>query len=289
MAPIVTIGLCTRNSERTIRETITSIINQDISRRDMELIIVDGKSTDRTMEIIKEAIKSNDINVRFFEETSGLGFARQLIVNEAKGAYVVWVDGDVTLSRSYCSKQVAFMQANPSIGLATGRFGILRDDNWVATLENVGYVMETLKHNGRLTSKLIGAGGSICRLKAVKSVGGFNQAIKGAHEDMDLASRLRKAGWGLYTTKVYFYHRQRPDWKGLWKQQYWYGYGLHFSSHNSINLLNDKALDRVIISSLAYKLTYRKVVFFLPVHYVFKKTALLYGYLSAHMQGYGHK
>lgn len=287
---IVTIGLCTKNSEKTIHDTIRSVTEQDFPHELMEIVIVDGNSQDQTLQIMKQHLSTASIKPTIYSENMGLGFARQMVVDHAKGSYILWVDGDVLLSRSYLKQQVAFMENHLSIGIAIGSFGILTDDNWIATLENIGYVIDCLKHRGKVTSKLIGVGGAIFRVKAARQVGGFNQEIKGAHEDMDIAYRLRNAGWKFYITTAILYHRQRTTWKALWRQQYWYGYGFHFfqSTHKSHNLIFDKAVERTILTSLAYKLTHRKVVFLLPIHFAIKKTVFILGYLSAHITGYGH-
>lgn len=287
---IATIGLCTKNSEKTILNSIRSVTEQDFPHELMEIIVVDGNSQDQTLQIMKKHLSTTSIKTTIYSENMGLGFARQMVVDHAKGRYLLWVDGDVILSRSYLKQQVAFMESNPSVGMALGSFGILPDDNWVATLENISYVIDCLRHQGKETSKLMGTGGSIFRVKAIMQAGGFNQSIKGAHEDMDICYRLRNAGWKFYITTALLYHRQRTTLKAFMQQHYWYGYGLHFfqSTHKSHNLILDKAVDRVILSSLAYKLTYRKVVFLLPFHFLFKKTVLLFGFLSAHIAGYGH-
>lgn len=294
MAPpcntVITIGLCTRNSERTILESIRGVKEQDFPHELMEVIVVDGNSRDGTLQIIKQQLSTTSIKTTIFVEKVGLGFARQIVVDHAKGDYIVWVDSDVILSRNYIRKQVAFMESNPSIAIALGSFGILTDDNWVAALENIGYVIDSLKHKGKPTTKLIGAGGAVFRVEAVRQIGGFNQNIKGAHEDMDIAYRFRSAGWKFYITSAVFYHRQRTTWKALWKQHYWYGYGLHFfqSAHRRHNLISDFAVERVVLSALPYKLTHRKVMFLLPLNFAFKKTVLLFGFISAHLDGYGH-
>ena len=221
-----------------------------------------------------------------------MGFARQLVVEHAKGSYIVWMDGDIILSKSYIKQQVEFMERNPSVGVAVGSFGVLENDNWIAALENLEYVIQSLNHNEGPTSKLLGTEGAIFRVAAVRGVGGFNKKIKGAQEDRDLAYRLKKAKWDFNVTKAVFYERQRDTWKALYKQYYWYGYGLHYmqSVHADRNRATDmsESNDRVVFSLYAYKLTHRKIVFLLPLNYVFKKTALLVGFIMAHIDGYGH-
>jgi glycosyltransferase involved in cell wall biosynthesis len=288
---IVTIGLCVKNAETTIKEAVSSIADQSFPHELIEVIVVDGHSQDKTLSIIKETLSKTTIKMRLFFENVGLGFARQTVVDNAEGDYIIWVDGDIILSKDYIKQQVSFMEQHPSIGIAVGSFGVLSGDNWVAVLENVGYAIDSLRHHDEPTSKLLGTEGSIFRIEAVRQVGGFDLRIKGAQEDIDVAYRMKEAGWKLHITSAMLYERQRRTWRALWKQHFWYGYGLHFTQHKNKgrNIISDKTVDRIIISSLAYKLTHRKVVFLLPLNFFFKKTALFFGFASAHLDGYGHK
>jgi glycosyltransferase involved in cell wall biosynthesis len=284
----VTIGLCTRNSERTIYDAIHGITNQTFDSRQMEIIVVDGQSQDRTLSIIKDCLNKTSLDVTYLTENVGLGFARQLVVQHAKGDYIIWVDGDIILSEDYIKNQVAFMDQHPIVGAAQGSFGLLPDDNWVAMLENIGHVLVNLSWKGKPTLRLVGTEAGIFRLVAIQQAGGFNRDIKGACEDIDLAKRLKDYGWVSFSNSPVFYERQRSTWKGIWKQYYWYGYGAHFfkSCHRKMNV--DLSSDRRFLSFLAYKLTHRKIVFLLPLHFIFKKSALLVGFVFAHLDGYGH-
>jgi glycosyltransferase involved in cell wall biosynthesis len=288
--PIITIGLCVKNNEATIRETVSSIVAQDLPHELMEIIVVDGCSQDQTLAIIRETLSKADIKTKFFVESEGLGFARQIVVDNATGEYIVWVDGDVILSEEYIRRQVDFMEHHTDVGVAVGSFGFLPDDNWVAMLENVGYVIDSARHQGKVTSNLLGTEGSIVRSQAIRMAGGFDSNIKGAQEDLFVSYNLRSKGWKFYVTDAVFYERQRKTLAALWKQHVWYGYGLHYVQHKNKgrNMLADKSNDRIIFSSQAYRLTHRKVVFLLPFNFIFKKIALLFGFVMAHIDGYGH-
>jgi glycosyltransferase involved in cell wall biosynthesis len=286
----VTVGICVKNNEDTIAEAVDHVVDQDFQHDLMELIIVDGCSHDRTITIIKEILSKTDIQHKIFSENKGLGYARQIVVDNASGTYIVWVDGDIVLTTDYIRSQVEFMDSHPRVGILAGRFGLL-EDNWVALLENIGNVLYDSNVKPGFTSKLLGTEASVQRTQAIREVGGFDIHIRGAAEDQDLSSRVRSAGWLMYENRHIFYERQRRTWKDLWKQHYWYGYGLHYVTHKSTRRqpIQDASNDRAIFSFAAYRATHKKVVFLLPLNFVFKKIALFAGFLGAHVTGYGHE
>ena len=291
LEPVVTIGICVRNSEKTLEGAIDSVIEQNYPHELMEIIFVDDGSEDATFEIIADYMSKISINSRVFRTNwRGIGYARNLVADNARGEYVIWVDGDMCLTKSYVDQQVKFMQKNPSVGIAGGCFGLNSEDNWIATLENIGYVISRIRQSGKLTSNILGAGASIFRMKAIKEVDGFNFNIKGAQEDTDIARRIKHAGYSFYVTKAVFFHKQKRTWKDIWRSNYWYGYGLHFLKHQKkqMSIVRDKTEDRILLSFFAYKLTRKKIVFLLPLNFIFKKSALVLGYLGAHWSDYGH-
>lgn len=291
MNPICTIGLCVKNNEATIKEAVNSIYCQDYPDELMEIIVVDGCSNDSTLDIIKSFLSRRTIKVRFFSESNGLGFARQMVVNTALGKYIIWVDGDIVLSKNYVQQQVTLMDQNLNVAIAVGSFSVAPNDNWVAFLENIGYVIDSSRQKAEETSKLLGTEGSILRVEAIRMVGGFDLNIKGAQEDLDVAYRLKLAGWKFYKTKAVLYERQRNTLSNIWKQHLWYGYGLHYAQHKNKNrnMFVDKSNDRILFSSRAYELTHRKIVFLLPFFFVYKKIATLFGFFKSHIDGYGHE
>ena len=62
--PVVTMIMPAFNSETTIQSSIDSVVNQ--SFRDLELIIVDDGSTDRTKEIINQNLQQ-DPRIKFIQ------------------------------------------------------------------------------------------------------------------------------------------------------------------------------------------------------------------------------
>ncbi len=101
----------TYNSEATIEKALQSIRMQDLPPEEVEILVIDGGSTDRTIEIAK---KYNaiilDNSDRMPEYAKRIGFLK------AKGRWVVMQDSDEVLTkRSQLRKRKEFFQKNPNV------------------------------------------------------------------------------------------------------------------------------------------------------------------------------
>jgi glycosyltransferase involved in cell wall biosynthesis len=292
MKTVVTMGVCVKNSEASVKEAVDSIIGQDFPHELMEIIVVDGCSEDKTLAIIEECLSGTDIGSRVFHENEGLGAARQIVVDNAGGDYIVWVDGDMALTSSYVREQVDFMEKNPHVGMARG-IEEYEGSNLVAVLES----MRPLVYRSRNWKGFAAmTGGAIYRMKAIKQAGGFDRRIRGALEDADLAMRVQSLGWTATFSNPVFYHTPRQTWQALWREYFWWGYGSHFIRHkhgkSSMTPLFEFPpflfLSGAARSVYAYKLTHKLVSVLLPVQYFFKQVAWCVGYLHGHFDKYGH-
>jgi len=80
--------ILTKNSEATIRDCLGSVSQNN----PQEIIIVDGYSTDKTMDIVKKYTSKI-----YFDENKGICHARQLGAEMATEEYIFYVDSDVIL------------------------------------------------------------------------------------------------------------------------------------------------------------------------------------------------
>jgi glycosyltransferase involved in cell wall biosynthesis len=290
-----TIGLCVKNSEVTVRETVESIIHQDFPHEAMEIIVVDGESVDKTVPVIRDSLMASDIQVEFYyDQGKGLGAARQIVVDKACGEYILWVDGDNVLSENYVRKQVEFMIQNPRVGAAQGSWGLYKTDSFIATLANLSE-LENKCLDKNITA--MGTVKGIYRLRAIKQAGGFDKCIKGASEDLDLSYRIWRSGWLLSESQAIVYQKWRTTWKDLWKWYSWWGYGEHYRKHKFQNLVilwKEVPILRALFSGLrqgyiAYKETHLKISFLLPLLFFYRASAWWSGFLNSHRDKYGHK
>jgi cellulose synthase/poly-beta-1,6-N-acetylglucosamine synthase-like glycosyltransferase len=297
----VSIGVCVKDSEKTIKAAIISILNQNFDNKRMEVIVIDDGCKDQTIPIITNLFSTADIELRIFStHGSGLTIARQMVIDLSCGYLVVFMDGDMVLSRDFIQIQVKLMENNCSIGAAQGAMRGKKSDSPIAELEDLSFssAFEIGVHRTwRRNPQTLGTGGTIFRVDAVKAAGGFDKGVRGSAEDADLTARIKSAGYSLVFSEAEFEHEFKTTLKTLWKQYTWYGYGMHYFYHKH-GKLNESMIVyfwpvtyvwSLVRSILVFKATRRKIAFFLPSYNFFRATAWWAGFFNAHLKGYGHE
>lgn len=288
----VTIGVVARNNAATIWEAIESIVGQDFPHELMELIFVDGHSSDETLSIIQKSLENTVIKNRIFEENKGLGYARQVVVDNAGGRYILWVDGDMIIPRDYVRNLFEFMEKHPIMGIVKGKQALESGRNLLATLEAYSRAVGKMVDysSKKAFTKVLGTSGSIYRTEAIRQAGGFDVNLKGYCEDWDAEIKVRAAGWSLGTinAKYFDYERNILTWKNLWRRYWLRGYYTHYFLHKNRGLIKHYRMfppaafvAGLLQSSKLFRLTNRKVVFLIPLHNFFKFTAWYSGFLAS--------
>ena len=90
------------NTSQYIGRSLNSIISQDFDS--FEIIVVDDGSTDNSLEIINQTFNDCEIPHKIIhQENAGVSVARNVALNEARGDYIVFVDGDDYISQNHLS------------------------------------------------------------------------------------------------------------------------------------------------------------------------------------------
>lgn len=97
-APIqITIGIPVYNVEKYIEKSLGSALDQNFALP-YEIIVVDDRGNDSSMEIVQEVIGSHQrgkiVCVIHHPENKGLGEARNTIIKNAQGKYLFFLDSD---------------------------------------------------------------------------------------------------------------------------------------------------------------------------------------------------
>ncbi|PIY11631.1 MAG: glycosyl transferase [Flavobacteriaceae bacterium CG_4_10_14_3_um_filter_33_47] len=112
MNTVTTVSIITPmyNSENFISETIHSVLNQTFS--DWELILIDDKSIDSTLEIVAPMIEKHS-NIKLFKNQTNQGAAisRNIGITEANGKFIAFLDADDVWNPEKLERQITFMKA----------------------------------------------------------------------------------------------------------------------------------------------------------------------------------
>ena len=136
--PKISVIVPVYNSEKYIKETINSILNQDF--KDFELIIINDASTDNSSEIIKELAKK-DKRIRIFTNKINKGRAGSVNVGfkYAKGEYITFSDSDDLFYPERLKKQTEFLDKNSEIDMIYGNMLKFYEDGKEETYDSVEF------------------------------------------------------------------------------------------------------------------------------------------------------
>lgn len=109
--PMVSVIVPAYNCEKTIGETIESVINQ--SYNNWELIIVNDCSNDNTVQVVDSYMRL-DKRIRLINHANNLGpaQARNTAISNAKGRFLAMLDSDDLWKKEKLEKQISFMLEN---------------------------------------------------------------------------------------------------------------------------------------------------------------------------------
>lgn len=171
--PLVSIIIPTYNSERTIEKCLQSVKNQ--TYENIELIVVDNNSKDRTPEISKKYAD------QLFNQGPERSAQRNYGVNQASGEYVLIHDSDIYFDPNTVSECVDILEQKSDVGAVIIPEESIGTGFWAKfkAYERSHYVGLDLIESPRFFRKTM-----------YQKVGGFNEELNAA-EDWDLDIRIR--------------------------------------------------------------------------------------------------
>jgi glycosyltransferase involved in cell wall biosynthesis len=206
----VSIVIPTYNDEATIAATVESALAQRFDSA-FEVIVVNDGSTDGT----RAALEKFATRIRVIEqENRGVAAARNAGIGAAGGEFIVFLDGDDTLSGSMLAKTVPLLDKNPKCvavstnGVEVDRAGRVINPNYVEP--GCGHAPTLDEMLGRPWPILVG--GIVIRRDTLVAIGGFSEEFRPGHwggEDTFMYLLLRERGEFMYVPEPLVRHRVR--------------------------------------------------------------------------------
>lgn len=173
------------NREKTIKRALESLLSQNDV--DIEIIVIDDKSTDLSVEIVKEMQKNNPlIKLIELENNSGACKARNVGIEAATGTYIAFNDSDDIFDSNKLKMQLDFLNKTKSDVVFCSY--TLNKDNKKTVIPKLEKT--AVKLNDLLKHSLISTQTILCKKTCLEDIK-FDDKMP-RFQDWDLAIRLSK-------------------------------------------------------------------------------------------------
>jgi len=189
--PVVSVLMPVRNEEQHIVGAITSVLQQEVP---LELLVIDGASTDRTVELIAGIA---DPRLRLLSNPAGtIPSALNIGLARSRGEFVARVDAHARISADYL--QVGLRQLkDPEVtavgGIRVAVAGTAAGRAIAAALSSPFGVGNSINHYADTPQDTDHASFGVYRAAVAKALSGWDEQLL-ANEDVDFDHRIRLAG-----------------------------------------------------------------------------------------------
>ncbi len=272
-----------RNEEEFILDTLKSLINQDYPKERYELIIVDGHSTDKTCDIVKDFILNHNDAQIYLHDNPGLlsSRARNIGAKKARGKLIAVIDGHVHIPNNKLFSNMEKLKEK------TGAMCLSRpaplDVPGISENSTAYWIAASRKswighsRNSFIYSDFEGfidpmSSGFAYDSSVFQTIGNFDENFDAA-EDVEFHFRLKDAGIEAYTSPEFLiYSYPRESIKSLFIQQLRYGFGRgrlvwkHRKAFTKETMI-PSLLFIFFVSSPLFAITFTKILF-LSIPYI---------------------
>ena len=212
---MISIVIPTLNEEKIINNTLDSL--KQIKDIDYEIIISDGKSSDKTIVLSRDY--TNKITVYDKEIRQTISGARNLGASLAEGEYLLFLDADVKLKNQilFLTTLINSFEKDKSLVGATTRIKISPENATLIDkimsflfIDFPHYFHNNITRTGSTSGEIM-----FVRKTSFDIIGGFNESLVSC-EDLDLFERLAKIGKTTFFWNLTVYHSGRRFHKIGW-------------------------------------------------------------------------
>jgi glycosyltransferase involved in cell wall biosynthesis len=209
--PKVSFCIPTLNNERTIGSCLESIASQNYP--ETEIVIVDGGSSDRTIEIVG---KYTD-NVQF--DDGALGSARQTSLDHSTGEVVALFDSDVVIPhRGWLQNAIQYFNYSERVSTVWPVVVAPPNAPWTARLY-ANMWRSTMENRINARGSVLGGGNALFLRPCIERIGGINRSLHWG-EDFDWAQKLKDQSYQVVLIRDVLYHDTMNSLKQFARKQF---------------------------------------------------------------------
>ena len=194
--PLISIVLTTYNSENTVSDVLDSIAKQDFPLSEIELVVVDGGSRDRTLEVVKSFLERHGpifhgARLIVHERNYGVSRARNDGIRASRGRYILVLDHDVIMGESTLANLYRFLENSPQKVAAVIPLHVNHTEG---TLDR----WARLIREGKITRASAITSCALVRREAVESIGLYDETLGPPFtvvEDTEYCARAKSKGY----------------------------------------------------------------------------------------------
>jgi biofilm PGA synthesis N-glycosyltransferase PgaC len=212
------------NESSTVAQAIESLLNLDYPKEMIEIIVVDDKSKDNSVEIIKKYVTKYPDRIKLIVNSTNSGGAAEptnIGVRAAKYDFVAVTDADSTPEREALIKMIGFLQQDQKVAAVTCAVMAKGSRTFMQKLQMIEYTIISWSRKllDCVDAVYVTPGPfALYRKKTLLEVGLFD--TKNLTQDIEIVWRLKSHGYiarMCFATRV---HSETPDkFKYWWKQR----------------------------------------------------------------------
>jgi len=191
--PLISVVIPAYNAEKFIKKTLDSVLSQ--TYKNIEVIVVDDGSQDKTFEIVQSITKTDKRVILLQQQNAGVAAARNLAIENSKGDYIAPIDADDIWYPQNLAKQVQCMLQSEELVGVVYSWSVDIDEADKLTGGFYSSAIEGEVYPSLIYKYFIGnASASLIRRACLEKVGGYNSKLKEENaqgcEDWELHLRL---------------------------------------------------------------------------------------------------
>jgi len=231
--PFISIIIAVRNEEKFIGQTLDQIARQSYPSHCYEVIVVDGYSSDRTVEIV-ESYQTRVENLKILQNPTRLaGSSRNIGFKNARGEYLIIIDGHVYIENQNLLSDMVEIFQKTSCQVLSRPQPLTPPDNNIfqnavafARESFIGHGADSTIFDMEFEGEVDAASSGAMYHKSVFERVGYIDENFDAAEDYEFNYRLSKNDLKSYISpKLAVYYYPRDSFTGLFKQMARYGLG----------------------------------------------------------------